>query len=89
MRTLLGLVLLALMLAGCATKPELTTCPAPAGELLIPPPPLARLPDGPMTQQDATTAWLNDMELFKVQRGRYVKLQGWGFDQCKWPKPGA
>lgn len=87
MKALLGLILLALMLSGCATHTDPPPCPAPAGELLVPPPMLARLPDGAMTEQDAIVAWLNDIELYRVQRGRYAKLQGWGFDQCKWPRP--
>lgn len=85
MRTLIALILLALMLSGCASHPEPTTCPAPAGELLVLPAPLARLQSGPMTQQMAVTEWLNDMELFKLQRGRYIALQSWGVTQCKWP----
>lgn len=87
MRTLLILILLAVMLSGCATKPEPTLCPAPAGELLVPPASLTRLPPGPMTEQDAVTTWLNDTELFTVQRGRYVALQRWGISECGWPKP--
>lgn len=38
-----------------------------------------------MSQQDAVTAWLNDIELFRVQRESYTALQAWGVGQCKWP----
>lgn len=81
MRTLLGLILLALLLAGCATR-EPPPCPAPPGELLVPPQPLARLAPGPMSQQAAVEQWILDTELFQVQRSRYARLQLWGNQWC-------
>lgn len=86
MKTLLGLIILALMLASCASKPEPTTCPAPPGELLVPPQPLAKLEKG-QTQRKAVEAWIVDIEQYQVTRSRYARLQLWGVDQCAWPKP--
>jgi len=71
-------------LSACSTAREATTCPAPDGQLLLPPPNLPRLPDGPMSQQDAVTAWLNDTELFRIQQLSYSQLQQWGRDECGW-----
>jgi hypothetical protein len=73
------------MLSACSTAPAVTACPAPDGQLLLPPQPLPQLPDGAMTQQDAVTAWLNDIALFRIQQLSYAQLQQWGRDQCGWP----
>ena len=71
-------------LSACSTMPAPTNCPAPDGELLITPPPLPQLPSGAMTEQDAITAWANDIELYRLQRLSYLQLQQWGLEQCGW-----
>jgi len=38
-----------------------------------------------MSEQDAVAAWLNDVELFRVQQLAYGQLQQWGREQCGWP----
>lgn len=83
----LAAIFAAILLSGCASHTEPLSCPAPEGQLLLPPKPLERIPDGPMSQQDFITQVLNDWELFRVQRANYQALQSWGVDQCKWPKP--
>jgi hypothetical protein len=64
---LLGLALMALLLAGCAAD-KATQCPTPAGELLLPPAPLGKLDNAaPMSQPDQVTAWLNDTERERIK----------------------
>ena len=39
-----------------------------------------------MSEQDAITAWLNDIALFRIQKLSYAQLQQWGREQCGWPE---
>jgi hypothetical protein len=56
---------------------------------MVSPPPLPSLDEtAPMNQSDAITAWLLDVELYRIQAGRFARLQGWGREQCGWLAPG-
>lgn len=75
-------------LAACSTPKPLTDCPAPAGELMVEPANLTKLPDNaPMSEGDYVTDSLNTVELFRLQRERLVALQGHGVSMCGWSKP--
>lgn len=83
------IVLVALLLSGCATpKPlMLERCPTPPGELLVKPQPLPEIKQKTLNQSQAMAIWLNQIQLFELQRDRYSRLQKWGTTQCKWSAP--
>jgi len=83
------LALTALLLAGCATPKPVTPqrCPTPPGELLVKPQPLPEIKQKTLNQSQAMAIWLNQIQLFELQRDRYSRLQKWGTTQCKWSAP--
>ncbi len=83
------LVLVSLSLAGCATpKPVIPQrCPTPPGELLVKPQPLPEIKQKTLNQSQAMAIWLNQIQLYEIQRDRYSRLQKWGTTQCKWSAP--
>jgi len=83
------LVLTALLLAGCATPKPVAPqrCPTPPGELLVKPQPLPEIKQKTLNQSQAVAIWLNQIQLFELQRDRYSRLQKWGTTQCKWSAP--
>jgi hypothetical protein len=85
--SLLGVLLLAL--AGCATPPAVIPqrCPTPPGELLVKPQALPEIKQKTLNQPQAMAIWLNQIQLFELQRDRYSRLQKWGATQCKWSAP--
>ena len=83
------LVLVSLSLAGCATPKAVTPqrCPTPPGELLVKPQPLPEIRQKTLNQSQAMAIWLNQIQLYEIQRDRYSRLQKWGTTQCKWSAP--
>jgi len=83
------LALVCLSLAGCATPPAVQPqrCPTPPGELLVKPQPLPEIKQKTLNQSQAMAIWLNQIQLYEIQRDRYSRLQKWGATQCKWSAP--
>jgi len=83
------LVLVSLSLAGCVTPKAVPPqrCPTPPGELLVKPQPLPEIRQKTLSQSQAMAIWLNQIQLFELQRDRYFRLQKWGTTQCKWSAP--
>jgi hypothetical protein len=48
--------------------------------------PLPKLPDT-LSQEEMITAWLNDMELYRIAQEQHGLLQNWGADHCEWQQP--
>ena len=85
--SLLGVLLLSL--AGCATPQAVQPqrCPTPPGELLVRPQSLPEIKQKTLNQSQAMAIWLNQIQLYELQRDRYSRLQKWGTTQCKWSAP--
>lgn len=83
------IVLVALLLSGCATPQPVQPqrCPTPPGELLVKPQPLPEIKQKTLNQSQAMAIWLNQIQLFELQRDRYSRLQKWGTTQCTWSAP--
>ena len=83
------LILVCLSLAGCVTPKAVQPqrCPTPPGELLVKPQPLPEIKQKTLNQSQAMAIWLNQIQLYEIQRDRYSRLQKWGTTQCKWSAP--